>query len=70
MNFTRYEERAGERALRRLSPKAFQIYTNYTPLSVYEREGKYFTRGIFEADDLTLEELDKFFSDIADALHS
>ena len=70
MDFTRYEERAGERALRQLSPKAFQVCSNYSPLSVYEREGKYYTRGIFEADDLTLTELDKFFSDIADALHN
>ena len=68
MDFTRYEERNGERALRRLSQKAFQVCSDYSPLSVYEREGKYYTRGIFEADDLTFEELDRFFCDIADTM--
>ena len=68
MEFTRYEERNGERALRRLSKKAFQVCCDYDPLSIYEREGKYYTRGIFEADDLSFEELDCFFCDIADAM--
>ena len=68
MEFTRYEERSGERAVRRLSQKAFQIYSDYSPLSIYEREEKYYTRGVFEADDLTFEELDRFLCDIADAM--
>ena len=69
MEFTRYEERNGERALRKLSQKAFQVCSDYIPLSVYDREGKYYTRGIFEADDLTFEELDRFFCDITDAMN-
>lgn len=56
------------KVLRQLSDKAFSVYSAYEPLDVYQRNELYYLRGVFEADEMTFEELDKFFCDIADAL--
>ena len=67
MTFTN-REKASPAALKRLSDKAFSVYAEYDPIDIYFKEGKYYLRGVFEADQMTFEELDKFFSDIADAM--
>lgn len=67
MNFTN-RDKASPAALKRLSDNAFSVYAAYDPIDIYFKEGKYYLRGVFEADEMTFEELDKFFSDIADAM--
>lgn len=54
--------------LRRLSTKAFSIYAEYEPLDIYCANELYYLRGVFEADEMTFQELDQFFCQIADAL--
>ena len=67
MNFTN-KDKVHPKTLRRLSAKACSVYAAYDPVEIYCVNDKYYLRGIFEADEMTFEELDKFFSDIADAL--
>ena len=67
MTFTK-RDKASPAALKRLSDKAFSIYAEYDPIDIYFKEGKYYLRGVFEADEMSFEEMDKFFSDIADAM--
>lgn len=67
MTFTN-RDKASPAALKRLSDKAFSVYAEYDPIDIYYREGLYYLRGVFEADEMTFEELDKFFCDIADAM--
>ena len=67
MNFTA-KDKIHPKLLRRLSAKAYSVYAAYDPVEIYCVNDKYYLRGVFEADEMTFEELDKFFSDIADAL--
>lgn len=67
MTFTN-RDKASPAALKRLSDKAFSVYAAYDPIDIYYKDGQYYLRGVFEADEMTFEELDKFFSDIADAM--
>ena len=67
MTFTA-RDKASPAALKRLSDKAFSVYAAYDPIDIYYKEGLYYLRGVFEADEMSFEEMDKFFSDIADAL--
>ena len=67
LNFTN-RDKASPAALKRLSDKAFSVYASYDPIDIYYKEGKYYLRGVFEADEMSFEEMDKFFSDIADAM--
>ena len=67
MNFTN-RDKASPAVLKRLSDAAFSVYAEYDPIDIYFKEGKYYLRGVFEADEMTMEELDKFFCDISDAL--
>lgn len=54
--------------LKRLSAKAYQVYAQADPLEIYCKDGTYYLRGMFEADDMTFDEMEQFFSNIADAL--
>ena len=67
MTFTN-RDKASPAALKRLSDKAFSVYTSFDPVDIYFKDGLYYLRGVFEADEMTMEELDKFFCDISDAL--
>ena len=67
MTFTD-KDKVAPKLLKRLSNKAFSIYAEYDPLSIYCRNDLYYLRGVFEADDMTFEEVDQFFCEIADAL--
>ena len=67
MNFTS-KDKVHPKMLRRLSPKAFSVYAEYDPVEIYCVNEQYYLRGVFEADEMTFEELDKFFSDIAEAM--
>ena len=67
MNFTA-RDKAHPKVLHRLSAKAYSVYAAYDPVEIYCLNERYYLRGVFEADEMTFEELDKFFSDIADAL--
>lgn len=67
MTFTN-RDKASPAALKRLSDKAFSVYAEYDPIDIYYKEGLYYLRGVFDADEMTFEELDKFFSDIAEAM--
>ena len=69
MKFSNYERRQGEMSLRNLSDKAKAVYNAVDSVEVYQREGMFYVRGIFEADEMTFEEFDQFFCDIADALN-
>ena len=62
------KEKARPAVLKKLSDKAFSVYSWADPLEVYQRGELFYLRGMFQADEMTLEELDKFFCDIADAL--
>ena len=64
----RHKEKVAPKILKRLSNKAFAIYAEYEPLTIYQRNDLYYLRGVFEADDMTFEEVDQFFCEIADAL--
>ncbi len=61
-------DKASPAALRKLSDRAFAAYAAFDPVEVYFRDGKYYLRGVLEADEMTFEEMDKFLSDVADAL--
>lgn len=67
MNFTA-KDKVHPKVLRRLSSKAFSVYAEYEPLDIYCVNELYYLRGVFQADEMTFAEMDKFFSDIADAL--
>ena len=67
MNFTN-RDKASPAALKRLSDRAFSVYAEYDPIDIYFKDGLYYLRGVFEADDMTFEDMDKFFSDIAAAM--
>jgi len=67
MTFTN-RDKASPAVLKRLSDRAFSVYAEYDPVDIYFKEGKYYLRGVFEADEMTFEEMDKFFSDIAVAM--
>ena len=67
MNFTT-RDKASPAVLKWLSDAAFSVYAEYDPIDIYFKEGKYYLRGVFEADEMTFEEMDKFFSDIAAAM--
>ena len=68
MTFTA-KDKAHPKQLRRLSAKAFSVYADYDPLEVYCVKDLYYLRGVFEADEMTFEEFDEFFCEIADALN-
>ena len=61
-------DKASPAVLKRLSDKAFSVYAAYDPIDIYYKDGAYYLRGMFEADAMTFEEMDKLFSDVADAL--
>ena len=67
MTFTA-KDKVHPKTLRRLSAKAFSVYAEYDPVEIYCVNEQYYLRGVFEADEMTFEELDRFFSDIADAM--
>lgn len=69
MKFSNYERRQGEMSIRTLSDKAKAVYNAVDLLEVYKREDKFYVRGTFEADEMTFEEFDEFFCEIADALN-
>ena len=52
----------------KLGDATFSVYASFDPVDIYFKDGLYYLRGVFEADEMTFEELDKFFSDIADAM--
>lgn len=62
------KDRVRPTVLKRLSPRAFSVYADADPLEVYQKDELFYLRGIFEADEMTFEEMEKFFCDIADAL--
>ena len=62
------KDRARPALLKRLSPKAFSVYADSDPLDVYYKDDRFYLRGMFEADEMSFEEMEKFFCDIADAL--
>lgn len=61
-------DRVRPAVLKRLSAKAFSVYSDADPLDIYQKDDRFYLRGMFEADEMTFEELEKFFCDIADAL--
>ena len=67
MTFTN-KDRARPAVLKRLSPRACAAYVQADPLEIYQKDDLFYLRGMFEADEMTFEEMDKFFADIADAL--
>lgn len=67
LNFTQ-KDRVRPVVLKRLSEKAFAVYADADPLEVYQKDERFYLRGMFEADEMTFEELDQFFCDVADAL--
>jgi hypothetical protein len=69
MKFSNYERRQGEMSIRNLSDKAKAVYNAMDFVEVYQREDKFYVRGILEADDMTFEEFDEFFCEIAAALN-
>ena len=62
------KDRARPAVLKRLSPKAYSVYAQADPLEIYQKDALFYLRGMFEADEMTFEEMEKFFCDIADAL--
>jgi len=62
------KDRARPAVLKRLSPKAYSVYAQADPLEIYQKDDLFYLRGMFEADEMTFEEMEKFFCDIADAL--
>ena len=54
--------------LKRLSNKAFSVYSQADPLEIYQKDDLFYLRGMFEADEMTFEEMEQFFCDIADAM--
>ena len=64
MKFTTSEKTAGEMAIRRLSAKAFKIYSETDPLDVYERDDLLYVRGCIVADGITLDKLEQMLVDL------
>lgn len=62
------KDRARPAVLKKLSAKAFSVYTDAEPLEIYQKNDMFYLRGMFEADDMTFEEMEQFFCDIADAM--
>lgn len=62
------KDRVRPAVLKKLSAKAFSVYADADPLDVYQKGDVFFLRGMFEADDMTFEEMEQFFCDIADAM--
>ena len=62
------KDRARPAVLKRLSPRAFSVYAQAEPLEIYQKDDLFYLRGMFEADEMTFSEMEKFFVDIADAL--
>ena len=62
------KDRVRPALLKRLSPKAFSVYAEADPLDIYQKDELFYLRGIFEADEMTFAEMEKFFCDIADAM--
>lgn len=62
------KDRVRPAVLKKLSEKAFSVYADADPLEVYQKGEVFFLRGMFEADDMTFEEMEQFFCDIADAM--
>lgn len=67
MEFTQ-KDRVRPAVLKRLSEKAFAVYADADPLEVYQKDALFYLRGMFQADEMTFEEMDQFFCEIADAL--
>lgn len=71
-HYTMKEKNNGELAVRWLSEKAQKLYRDSDPLDVFERETddgrRYDVSGMWDAKNLTLEELEKFFEEIQDIL--
>ena len=67
MNFNN-KDRVRPALLKRLSPRAFSVYAQADPLDIYQKDELFYLRGIFEADEMTFAEMEKFFCDIADAM--
>lgn len=62
------KDRVRPAVLKRLSSKAFAVYADADPLEIYQKGDIFFLRGMFEADEMTFEEMEQFFCDIADAM--
>ena len=62
------KDRVRPTVLKKLSAKAFSVYANAEPLEIYQKNDVFYLRGMFEADDMTFEEMEQFFCDIADVM--
>lgn len=62
------KDRARPAVLKKLSVKAFSVYADADPLDIYQKDDMFYLRGMFEADEMTFEEMEQFFCDIADAM--
>lgn len=66
MKFTLKEKQNAELSMRKMNEAAFKAYSGIEPLVVYEKEtedGKrYFLRGAYEYNNLSFEEMEKFFT--------
>lgn len=70
-HYTNQHKINGEMACRSLSPKAYEVYLNTDPLTVYAYETEEGTRydvdGCMTASNLTFAELNEFFEGMSDA---
>lgn len=71
--FSNKQKVAGEMAVRGLSNKAFEFYSNIEPLDVYEYEKDgmklYAYSGVFgDREHMTFDELEQDFEEMADEL--
>lgn len=70
--YTNTEKVAGEQAVRRMSKKAKEFYSQTDPLNVYEYDSdetkKYAYTGVFEADGLSFSELEKDFEEFCEIM--
>lgn len=66
MKFNNSNKLKAEITLRGLSDKAYEVYSDISPLDVYEVDNKFYLRGALEYDELSLEELEQLFCDMAD----
>lgn len=66
MKFNNSNKLKAEITLRSLSDKAYEVYSGIDSLAVYEVDNKFYLRGALEYDELSLEELDQLFCDMAD----
>lgn len=58
MKFTKPEAIAGEMALRGLSARAAEIYSETDPLHIYERDGALYIRGAISLNEATIEQIE------------